>query len=75
MKFLDIRTDFAFKKVFGVVDSAQHILPFPNSTIHFTDNAQIIDVNSGVAIEIISQASGLSVAEIEKLLSNNVIST
>ena len=41
MKFLDIKTDFAFKKVFGSAESKDLLISFLNSVIDF-DNHQII---------------------------------
>ena len=44
MKFLDIKTDFAFKKVFGSEDSKIRLISFLNAIIQFADNAQIKDL-------------------------------
>ncbi len=44
MKFLDIRTDFAFKKVFGSIDSKVRLMSFLNAVIHFNNNAKIVDL-------------------------------
>ena len=44
MKFLDIRTDFAFKKVFGSEDSKDRLISFLNSVIVFENSAKIIDL-------------------------------
>ena len=44
MKFLDVRTDFAFKKVFGSTDSKARLISFLNSIIEFDDNNQITDL-------------------------------
>ncbi|MDQ5922165.1 MAG: hypothetical protein QG673_2224, partial [Pseudomonadota bacterium] len=44
MKFLDVRTDFAFKKVFGSEDSKVRLISFLNSVIEFENNAQIKDL-------------------------------
>jgi hypothetical protein len=33
MKFLDVKTDFAFKKVFGSTDSKDILISFLNSVI------------------------------------------
>ncbi len=41
MKFLDVKTDFAFKKVFGSVTSKDILISFLNSIIDF-DNARTI---------------------------------
>ncbi len=41
MKFLDVKTDFAFKKVFGSADSKDLLISFLNSVIEF-ENKQII---------------------------------
>ena len=37
MKFLDVRTDFAFKKVFGSQDSRPRLISFLNAIIDFGD--------------------------------------
>ena len=44
MKFLDIKTDFAFKKVFGSVDSKDLLISFLNATIDFENNRKIGDL-------------------------------
>jgi predicted transposase/invertase (TIGR01784 family) len=44
MNFLDIKTDFAFKKVFGSENSHDRLISFLNSIITFTNNAKIIDL-------------------------------
>ncbi|MFT4924606.1 MAG: putative transposase/invertase (TIGR01784 family) [Phenylobacterium sp.] len=44
MKFLDIRTDFAFKKVFGSKDSKPRLISFLNSILDFDDSCKIIDL-------------------------------
>ncbi|MDQ5920012.1 MAG: hypothetical protein QG673_68, partial [Pseudomonadota bacterium] len=44
MKFLDIRTDFAFKKVFGSEDSKVRLISFLNSVVKFENGAQIKDL-------------------------------
>ena len=44
MKFLDIRTDFAFKKVFGSEDSKVRLISFLNAIIQFENNAKIQDL-------------------------------
>lgn len=44
MKFLDIRTDFAFKKVFGSEDSKIRLISFLNSLLEFNDGAKIADL-------------------------------
>jgi len=41
MKFLDVKTDFAFKKVFGSADSKDLLISFLNSVIEF-ENKQVI---------------------------------
>jgi predicted transposase/invertase (TIGR01784 family) len=45
MKFLDIKTDYAFKKVFGSEDSVDILISFLNSIIEFKDKKKIIDLN------------------------------
>ncbi|MFT4929164.1 MAG: hypothetical protein ACI8WB_005294, partial [Phenylobacterium sp.] len=44
MKFLDIRTDFAFKKVFGSKESKPRLISFLNSILDFDDNGKIADL-------------------------------
>ena len=45
MKFLDVRTDFAFKKVFGSVESKSSLISFLNSVIDFDGKCVITDLN------------------------------
>ncbi|MFT4927137.1 MAG: putative transposase/invertase (TIGR01784 family) [Phenylobacterium sp.] len=44
MKFLDIRTDFAFKKVFGSKESKPRLISFLNSILDFDDDCKITDL-------------------------------
>ena len=44
MKFLDVRTDFAFKKVFGSQDSKPRLISFLNAIINFGDQGLITDL-------------------------------
>jgi len=44
MKFLDVRTDFAFKKVFGSKDSKPRLISFLNSLIDFDKGYKINDL-------------------------------
>jgi len=44
MKFLDVKTDFAFKKVFGSEDSKERLISFLNAVIQFENNAHIKDL-------------------------------
>ncbi|MFT5161808.1 MAG: putative transposase/invertase (TIGR01784 family), partial [Alteromonadaceae bacterium] len=44
MKFLDVRTDFAFKKVFGSEDSKPRLISFLNAVIDFNDDMVITDL-------------------------------
>ncbi|MFT4929162.1 MAG: putative transposase/invertase (TIGR01784 family) [Phenylobacterium sp.] len=44
MKFLDIRTDFAFKKVFGSKESKPRLISFLNSILDFDDDSKIADL-------------------------------
>lgn len=41
MRFLDVKTDFAFKKVFGSEDSKEILINFLNSVIIFTNDQKI----------------------------------
>jgi predicted transposase/invertase (TIGR01784 family) len=44
MNFLDIKTDFAFKKVFGSEGSRDRLISFLNGIIKFPDNIKIVDL-------------------------------
>jgi len=44
MKFLDVKTDFAFKKVFGSADSKDLLISFLNSVIEFENKQTITDL-------------------------------
>ncbi len=44
MRFLDVKTDYAFKKVFGSDDSKDILISFLNSVIHFKDDHKIVDL-------------------------------
>ena len=44
MKFLDVKTDYAFKKVFGAEENKDILIKFLNSVIIFNDNAKIKDL-------------------------------
>lgn len=44
MKFLDVKTDFAFKKVFGSSDSKDILISFLNSVIEFENRQKIKDL-------------------------------
>ncbi len=44
MKFLDIKTDFAFKKVFGSAESKDLLISFLNSVIEFDNQQTITDL-------------------------------
>lgn len=44
MKFLDVKTDFAFKKVFGSSDSKDILISFLNSVIEFENQQKIKDL-------------------------------
>ena len=44
MKFLDIKTDFAFKKVFGSEDSKERLISFLNSIVYADESEKIIDL-------------------------------
>ncbi len=45
MRFLDVRTDFAFKKVFGSTESKPCLISFLNSVIDFDGKCEITDLN------------------------------
>jgi predicted transposase/invertase (TIGR01784 family) len=44
MKYLDVKTDYAFKKAFGSENSKKILLSFLNSLIVFEDNQEIVDL-------------------------------
>ena len=44
MRFLDVKTDYAFKKVFGSEDSKTRLLSFLNAIIKFPNNIKIKDL-------------------------------
>lgn len=44
MRFLDVRTDYAFKKVFGSEESKEILISFLNAVIDFADDAKISDL-------------------------------
>ncbi|MEW5766715.1 MAG: Rpn family recombination-promoting nuclease/putative transposase [bacterium] len=44
MEFLDVKTDFAFKKVFGSEQSKDILISFLNSVIDFEGNERIVDL-------------------------------
>ncbi|NNJ84826.1 MAG: Rpn family recombination-promoting nuclease/putative transposase [Gammaproteobacteria bacterium] len=44
MKFLDVKTDFAFKKVFGSEDSKDILLSFLNAVLDFGHGRQLTDL-------------------------------
>lgn len=44
MKFLDVKTDFAFKKVFGSADSKDILISFLNAVIEFEHEQKITDL-------------------------------
>ena len=45
MKFLDVRTDFAFKKVFGSTDSKERLISFLNSIVYRDSGNKITDLD------------------------------
>jgi predicted transposase/invertase (TIGR01784 family) len=44
MNFLDVKTDYAFKKVFGTVENKDVLIKFLNSVIIFSNNTKIKDL-------------------------------
>ncbi len=46
MKFLDVRTDFAFKKVFGSHGSKPRLISFLNAIVDFGGTGGITDLTS-----------------------------
>jgi hypothetical protein len=49
MKFLDVKTDYAFKKVFGSNENKPLLIRFLNSVIIFTHNARDLMKNEEAA--------------------------
>jgi len=45
MRFLDVKTDYAFKKVFGSEESKDILISFLNSIVEFENNLQIKDLD------------------------------
>jgi predicted transposase/invertase (TIGR01784 family) len=45
MRFLDVKTDYAFKKVFGSENSKEILISFLNSVLHFNDDQKIISLS------------------------------
>ena len=45
MKFLDVKTDYAFKKVFGSEDSVPVLISFLNAILDYQDDFKIIDLD------------------------------
>jgi len=72
MKFLDVRTDFAFKKVFGSTKSKPSLISFLNSVIDFDGKCEITDLNI-VDPYNIPQLKGMkdTFVDVKALLSNN----
>ena len=44
MQFLDVKTDYAFKKVFGSLDSKDRLISFLNAVVPFEKNLKIKDL-------------------------------
>ncbi|MGZ5208628.1 MAG: PD-(D/E)XK nuclease family transposase, partial [Sulfuricurvum sp.] len=44
MNFLDVRTDYAFKKVFGSEESKDILISFLNALIYFESDVKIKDL-------------------------------
>ncbi|MEW6620481.1 MAG: PD-(D/E)XK nuclease family transposase, partial [bacterium] len=44
MRFLDVKTDYAFKKVFGSQGSKDILISFLNSVIDFKETEKIVDL-------------------------------
>lgn len=72
MKFLDVKTDFAFKKVFGSEDSKDLLIDFLNSIITF-DNKNKIETLTIVDPYNISMLKGMkdTYVDVKAELSNN----
>jgi predicted transposase/invertase (TIGR01784 family) len=45
VEFLDVKTDYAFKKVFGSEQSKEILISFLNSILDFESNRQIVDLD------------------------------
>ncbi len=59
MRFIDIKTDYAFKKVFGSENSKEILFSFLNSISEL--NYKIIDMKS------ISKSTGLTIEQLKSL--------
>ncbi len=44
MNFLDVKTDFAFKKVFGTVENKDILIEFLNTVVEFENDYKIVDL-------------------------------
>ena len=44
MNFLDVKTDFAFKKVFGTVENKDILIEFLNTVVEFENDKKIVDL-------------------------------
>ncbi len=44
MRFLDVKTDFAFKKVFGSEESKEILISFLNALLEFPQGEKITDL-------------------------------
>ena len=57
MQFLDVKTDYAFKKVFGSETSKDTLISFLNALVYQNKSTKIADL-------VISRAGGITIAEL-----------
>ena len=74
MRFLDVRTDYAFKKVFGSEESKPILISFLNSIIDFADGSKITASIDPASLRAEPGAAGLPIRLIpETSLATNQI--
>ena len=73
MRFLDVKTDYAFKKVFGSEDSKCILINFLNAIIDFEGNDKIIDLTTIADPYQIPLIKGMkeTYVDVKAILSNN----
>ena len=72
MKFLDVKTDFAFKKVFGSEGSKDILISFLNSLVTFPDGETIEDLTIVDPYQIpLVKGMKYAFVEVKARLSNN----
>jgi predicted transposase/invertase (TIGR01784 family) len=74
MQFLDIKTDFAFKKVFGSEESKDVLISFLNAIITFDQHETIVDLSIADPYQIpLIKGMKDSYVDIKALLSNGAL--